>query len=200
MNNNLLISRGGAAGLATVVVLSFAGALPARATGAAPMMMAQAVYPGAPGMPGTGGAVYPGAVDTSQDSIMPAYSAASASSYREVEAAETHLGINASFMHTQYHENLPEGTGDDENGLTAGFGVGASVLLPEHGLLNNADYYAALKYDFAAGNLYYGGHYLASGLPASATDRAVFNRIEGRLGIGLPQKDGVMVIPFFAFG
>lgn len=186
MNNAISGATRFATGLGGLAILAVAGMAPARAADSGPMMVAQSTYSG-----GT---------DYSQDSIMPNYGQILVNPYHEVEAAETNLQVSAGLMHTQYHENLPEGTGDDENGLTAGFGVGASVLLPERGLLNNADYYAALNYDFAAGNLNYGGHYLATGLPATATDRAVFNRIEGRLGIGLPQRDGVMAIPFLAFG
>jgi hypothetical protein len=149
---------------------------------------------------------YDGGTASSQDSILQsstgAYDAGNAAAARRqlVLAAETNLNFSAGFMHTQYHENLPPGTGDDENGFTAGFGVGASVLLPEHGLPANADLYTALMYEFSAGNLDYGGHFLISNKPAQATDRAVFNRIEARLGFGFPLEGGAELIPFLAAG
>ena len=118
--------------------------------------------------------------------------------HQEILAAETNLNISGAFMHTQYHENLLPG--DDENGYTGGFGVGASVLLPHLLVFPNIDLYSALSYDFSAGNLDYGGHYLASGLPVQATDHAVFNRIEGRFGLGFPLIGGLEVIPFIAAG
>ena len=120
--------------------------------------------------------------------------------HQEILAAETNLNISGAFMHTQYHENAAPGSGDDENGYTAGFGVGASVLLPHLLVFPNIDLYSALNYDFSAGNLTYGGHYLFTGLPTQATDRAVFNRIEGRFGLGFPLIGGLEAIPFLAGG
>ena len=120
--------------------------------------------------------------------------------HQEVLSAETNLNFSGAFMHTQYHENAAPGSGDDENGNTAGFGVGASVLLPHLLVFPNVDLYAALNYDFSAGNLDYGGHYLFSGLPLQATDRAVFNRIEARFGLGFPLIGGLEPIPFIAGG
>jgi hypothetical protein len=150
--------------------------------------------------------VYDGGTNFSQDSILqnsPSFYAAENAElahHQEILAAETNLSLSGAFMHTQYHENAPPGSGDDENGWSGGFGVGASVLL--HGLLvfPNDDLYAALSYDFSAGNLEYGGHYLESGVPVQATDNAVFNRLEGRLGIGIPLIGGSELIPFIASG
>jgi hypothetical protein len=117
------------------------------------------------------------------------------SSHAEIAAAETNLNISVGFMHTQYSE----GPLDAESGYTPGFGVGASVLLPS--AFPNIDYYSALSYQFNAGNLTYNGHYLVSGLPLTASDHAVFNRLEARLGIGLPLADGaVEAIPYIAAG
>jgi hypothetical protein len=122
-----------------------------------------------------------------------------------VAAAETIVNINAAFMHTQYHENYPassNGTpsGDDESGYSPGFGVGASALLPVTRDPVGPDLYTSFAYDFSAGDIHYGGHYLLSGLPATATDNAVFNRIEARLGIGFPLIYGAESIPFVAAG
>jgi hypothetical protein len=148
---------------------------------------------------------YNGGTAASQDSILLSspdpYVAINteAARHAEVLAAETNLNISGTFMHTQYHENAAPGSGDDENGITGGFGVGASVLLPELAFAN-VDLYSALMYDFSAGNLDYGGHYLASGLPVQATDRAVFNRIEARFGLGFPLIGGAELIPFIAGG
>jgi hypothetical protein len=148
---------------------------------------------------------YGGSIMSSQDSIMAngasnIYPSHPITNLREeVAAAETNVNLSAAFMHFQYHENLTEGTGDDENGYSAGFGVGASALLVND-MIFNTDLYAALNYDFSAGNLDYGGHYLFTGLPATATDRAVFNRIEARIGIGFPLNYGIEVIPFLAGG
>jgi len=120
----------------------------------------------------------------------------------EVRAAETNLNVNFGVMHTDYHENL--NPGDDEHGITGGFGLGASILTPEHGLFSNSDLYAALSYALSAGNLRYDGHevYLPTDTvtPLDSTDRAVFQRIEGRLGLGFPLIGGAEVIPFLAGG
>jgi hypothetical protein len=148
---------------------------------------------------------YGGGIISSQDSIMSNGASNIFPSYpitnlrQEVAAAETNVNISAAFMHTQYHENFAEGTGDDENGYSSGFSVGASALLVNQ-MIFDTDLYTSLNYEFSAGNLDYGGHYLFTGLPATATDRAVFNRIEARIGIGFPLKYGVEVIPFVAGG
>jgi hypothetical protein len=115
-----------------------------------------------------------------------------------VAQAETAVTLDAQVMHTQYHENLDPG--DDENGFTPGFGIGASALVP---LLRgwNPDLYTALNYDFDAGNLHYSGHYLFTGAPVTATDNAVFNRIEVKIGLGYQiPGNGIELIPFLAAG
>jgi hypothetical protein len=97
------------------------------------------------------------------------------------------------------HTNYSEGALDSENGFTPGFGVGGSVLLPSAN--PDIDYYSALSYQFNAGNLTYNGHYLISGLPVTATDHAVFNNLEARLGVGLPMAGGALeAIPYVAAG
>jgi hypothetical protein len=117
------------------------------------------------------------------------------SPHATVAKAETNLNISVGFMHTQYSE----GPLDAENGFTPGFGVGASVLLPS--AWQNIDYYAAFAYQFNAGNLTYNGHYLVSGEPVTATDRAVFNRIQARMGLGFPVANGALeIIPYFTAG
>ncbi len=181
-----------AAFLGTIQATSIANAQPLQAADNSPMSVAQNVYDG-----GT---------NFSQDSILPtsqplyAPENAELARHQEILAAETNLNLSGAFMHTQYHENAQPGSGDDENGWTGGFGVGASVLLPRLLVFPNDDLYAALSYDFSAGNLTYGGHYLFSGLPLQATDNAVFNRLEGRLGIGIPLIGGSELIPFIAAG
>jgi len=115
-----------------------------------------------------------------------------------VTAAETMVSVNLGVMHTQYHENLSPG--DDESGYTPGFGVSASVLEPS--AFRNIDLYAMLDYQFDAGNIKYAGHYQPAdgGGAADATDRAVFNRIDARLGIGLPVAGGGEAIPYATAG
>jgi hypothetical protein len=148
---------------------------------------------------------YNGGIVSSQDSIMANGASNIFPSHpitdlrQEVAAAETNVNISAAFMHTQYHENFPPTTGDDENGYSAGFSVGASALLVNQ-MIFNTDFYTALSYEFSAGNLDYGGHYVANNLPLDATDRAVFNRIEARIGVGFPLNYGIEVIPFVAGG
>ena len=116
-----------------------------------------------------------------------------------VSAAETSVNLSVGGMSTQYRENVVPG--DHENGATPGFGVGVSVLLPTHpGDTSSVDIYSALIYNFDAGNIGYSGHYLVSGAPASATDHAVFNRLEARLGLGFPMIYGMESIPFLAGG
>lgn len=122
-------------------------------------------------------------------------------SHAEIQAAETNLNLSIGFLHQGYHENLAPG--DDEDGFAPGFGIGASVLLPS--AFQNIDLYSALFYQFNAGNLNYNGHYVnyLSGAvtPATATDRAVFNHIEGRFGLGFPLADGELeVIPYITAG
>jgi len=141
----------------------------------------------------------------SQDSIVPnaavGYGGATGfamAAHDEIIAAESTLSLSAGFMHTQYHENAKPGTGDDETGFSYGVGAGVSGLVPNPVI--RADLYTALSYDFDAGNITYGGHYLYSGLPATATDNAVFNRLELRLGPGFALADGLEVIPFVAGG
>jgi hypothetical protein len=120
------------------------------------------------------------------------------SGHDAIIAAESNISLSAGFMHTQYHENLREGTGDDESGFTYGLGAGVSGLIPNP--IIRADLYTDLQYDFDAGDITYGGHYLFTGLPAQATDNTVFNRLELRLGAGLPLAENVELIPFVAGG
>ena len=116
-----------------------------------------------------------------------------------VSAAETSVNLSVGVMNTQYHENLTPG--DDESGTTPGFGVSIGALLPTHpGYAASVDIYSALIYDFDAGNIGYSGHYLVSGAPLTATDHAVFNRVEARLGLGFPLIGGAESIPFLAVG
>lgn len=118
-----------------------------------------------------------------------------------VAAAETGLSVDLGAMHTKYHEIVTPG--DDESGLTPGFGVGASVLTPMHpGTLGGADFYASLNYEFDAGDLRYAGHYQQAdgGGALVAVDRAVFNRIAARVGLGFPLMGGGESIPFLVLG
>lgn len=120
-------------------------------------------------------------------------------SHAEIQAAETNLNLSVGFMHTNYSEGPP----DSENGFAPGFGVGASALLPS--AFQNIDLYSALFYQFNAGNLNYNGHeenlLTQAVTPAQGTDRAVFNRIEGRLGLGFPLANGqVEIIPYITAG
>lgn len=116
----------------------------------------------------------------------------------EVANADTTVSLTAGFLHTQYHENLSPG--DDESGYMPGFSVGASALVPiKPGW--NPDLYTALNYDFNAGGIDYNGHYLFTGKPASATDNAVFNRVEAKIGLGFQIPGiGMELIPFGAAG
>jgi hypothetical protein len=101
-------------------------------------------------------------------------------------------------MHQQYHENLA--VGDDESGYMPGFGVTLSALLPTSpGHPAAPDIYTDLGYEFNAGEIDYAGHY-QTGQPTTATDNAVFNRLEARLGVGLPLLNGDELIMFAAGG
>jgi hypothetical protein len=116
-----------------------------------------------------------------------------------VSAAETSVNLSVGLMHTQYHESVVPG--DDESGFIPGFGVSVSALIPTRpGVTSSVDIYSALIYNFDAGNIGYSGHYLVSGNPATATDHAVFNRVEARLGLGFPMIGGMESIPFLAGG
>ncbi len=115
--------------------------------------------------------------------------------HAEIAAAETNLNLSVGFLHTDYSEGQP----DSETGFTPGFGIGASVLLPS--AWSNIDYYSAFSYAFSAGNISYSGHYLfAPNVALKATDRAVFNHIEGRMGLGFPLAGGIEAIPFISAG
>ena len=115
--------------------------------------------------------------------------------HAEIAAAETNINLSVGFMHTNYSEGSP----DSEEGFTPGFDVGGSVLLTS--VFPNIDLYSMLSYQFNAGNLTYNGHYLYTGQPVTATDRAVFNQIDARLGLGLPIDGGAMeAIPFISAG
>jgi hypothetical protein len=114
----------------------------------------------------------------------------------EVAAAETTISIYLSGMHTQYHENLGPPT-DDESGATPGFGVALGGLTP-YGA--TTDLYTSLNYNFSAGPINYNGFTQPGDQPLAATDNAVFNRIEARIGVGLPLANGAEAIPFLAGG
>jgi hypothetical protein len=144
--------------------------------------------------------VYYGGNTVSQDSILDSANGYPVSPGRAaVLAAETTVSLTASVMHTQYHENFPGGNGDDENGVTPGFSVGASALLPLPVMPFHTDLYTSIGYQFSAGNITYNGHY-QDGTPTDAIDNAVFNRIEARIGMGFPLRGGAEVIPFLAGG
>lgn len=133
--------------------------------------------------------------------LAPAMAQEADTPHAEIAAAETNLNLSIGFMHQNYHEHLSPG--DDEDGFAPGFGVGASVLLPS--VMPSIDFYSMLSYQFAAGNLNYNGNYenllTQQVYPATATDRAVFNRIEGRLGLGFPLAGGqIEIIPYFTGG
>jgi hypothetical protein len=98
-----------------------------------------------------------------------------------VAAMETSLFLGGGFMHQQAH---------GQSGISAGLSAGGGVLLPS-GPADNFDYYASLAYDYNPG-------VAAAKLP-NAED-ASFNRVEARLGVGLPLARGVEVIPFLAGG
>jgi hypothetical protein len=117
------------------------------------------------------------------------------SAHSEIAAAETNLNVSLGFL----HENYSEGPLDSESGYMPGFEVGASVLLPS--AWSNIDLYSSFAYQFNAGNITYNGHYLVSGLPSTATDRAVLNHLEAKLGLGLPLVGGALeAIPFLSGG
>lgn len=125
----------------------------------------------------------------------PAMAQQTTPAHATIAAAETNINVSLGFMHTDYSE----GSLDSEKGFTPGFGVGASALLPS--AFPNIDLYTAFTYKFSAGNLNYSGHYLYSGLPATATDRAVFNNIDARLGLGFPlANSAVEIIPYLTAG
>jgi hypothetical protein len=114
-----------------------------------------------------------------------------------IQAFETSINLDANFMHTQYHENLSP-IGDDESGFTEGAGVTIGSLLPlKPGY--SPDLYTYLGYNINAGNIHYGG-YFQDGTPLAATDHAVFQNIEARIGAGFPLADGSELIPFIAGG
>ncbi len=129
--------------------------------------------------------------------LVPAARAASPA----VQAAETSVYVDAGFDHTQYHENVnPISGGDDESGFMPGFGIGASALIPMHpGNAGSPDFYTSLNYDFNAGDIKYAGHYQSGGA-VDATDNAVQQRIEARIGVGFPLLGGGESIPFVAGG
>lgn len=127
--------------------------------------------------------------------LAPALAQVAQDPHATVKAAETNINVSLGFIHTGYSEGPP----DQEHGFTPGFTVGGSVLVPS--AFQNLDLYSALSYSFHAGNLTYDGHYLYSGLPVTATDNAVFNNINARLGLGIPLSGGaVEVIPYLALG
>jgi hypothetical protein len=117
----------------------------------------------------------------------------------EVYAAENNLSANVGYNITHYSENLTPG--DSEAGDEPGFGVGGSYLGSSHpGNPGALDFYTALNYQFNAGSIKYTGHYLYSGDPVDATDNAVFQRIEARIGAGFPIIGGGESIPFLVGG
>jgi hypothetical protein len=121
--------------------------------------------------------------------------------HAEIAAAETNINLSFGAMHQQFSENWNPQT--KENGTVPGFGVGASVLLPS--AFPNIDLYTALSYQFNAGNVNFKG-YVGNAVTGqvnwySQSDRAVFNHIEGRAGLGFPIFNGnAEVIPYATVG
>jgi len=114
-----------------------------------------------------------------------------------VQAVETSINIDGIVQHTQYHENVSP-IGDDESGFNGGGGVNISSLLPvKPGY--SPDLYTYIGYNLEAGGIHYGGHF-QDGTPLSATDNAVFQNIEARIGAGFPLNTGIEVIPFIVGG
>jgi hypothetical protein len=103
----------------------------------------------------------------------------------EIAAAETHVSLAAGFAHSAYGAT---GVSAREAGTTPEFAVSAALLLPA---TTPFDYYAAFDYRFSGGGLAAGGN---------ATDQAVFNAAEARLGGGLALPGGAEIIPYFAIG
>jgi hypothetical protein len=122
-------------------------------------------------------------------------------SHAEIAAAETNLNVSLGAMHEQFDEYWDPHT--KENGIVAGFGVGASMLLPS--AFPNIDLYGALNYQFHAGNVNFKG-YVTNAVTDetnwySQSDRAVFNHVELRGGLGFPIfNGGAEVIPYATAG
>jgi hypothetical protein len=114
----------------------------------------------------------------------------------EVAAAETSLSISLGATGIDYKEDIRPQT-DKENGAVPGIGVAMSGLVP-YGA--NTDLYSYLGYSFSAGPIGYNGFTQPVYQKLNATDNAVFNRIEARLGVGVPLQSGAEVIPFIAGG
>lgn len=81
-----------------------------------------------------------------------------------------------------------------------GLTVGASYLRPGIVWPLRGDLYTSLSYQFNANNITYSGHYDVTNAPLTATDRAVTNRLEARLGVGIPVATFLEVIPYLAAG
>jgi hypothetical protein len=120
-----------------------------------------------------------------------------------VRAAESSVYLDLGAADTQYHEDLSPS--DEESGLTGAARLGVSVLetLPSlHGL----DFYAALESAAQVGTLNYTGqteYFNGSSFayaPYKTTDNAVFDRVEGRAGLGIPMGGGAESIPFLEAG
>ncbi len=73
------------------------------------------------------------------------------------------------------------------SGAYPGLVLGGGVLWPAAG----HDDYGAVSYQFGAGEL---------GVAGGGTDKASFNRVEARLGMGLELASGGEIIPYLAFG
>ncbi len=115
-----------------------------------------------------------------------------------VQGVEDSVWVGADYLHTQYHENLSPG--DDESGYMPGFSIGAGALLPlRPGFPGSLDLYSSFSYDFNADSIKYAGHYQSGGA-LDASDRAVVQRIEARIGLGFPLADGGEAVPFLATG
>jgi len=134
--------------------------------------------------------------------IMPATAHAAS---LEVQNAESTVYFDTGFMHQQYHENISPG--DDESGSTPGFGIGFSVLRSTNPRnLGAIDLYALLDYHLNGGNINYSGHtqifngYNFDYAPLSATDHAIFQNVEARIGAGFPLVGGGESIPFLSLG
>ncbi|MHB1644494.1 MAG: hypothetical protein ACYCS8_17900 [Acidithiobacillus sp.] len=114
-----------------------------------------------------------------------------------IVAANNEVGIAITGNLTNYQESVTPGPADTESGWQPGFAVKGSYMGNVYGIHN---VYAAVHYANSFGNI---GYYGAVGkTPYNGTDSASFNRVMGRVGMGIritcPHE--MMITPYVAGG
>lgn len=116
-----------------------------------------------------------------------------------IVAAETRVSLGLTATGFNYRETF-DNASDEEHGVLAGFGVGASRLGELFGVSN---VYTGILYDFSGGSVNYKGYLQNSGrglVPYDQAETTRINRFEVRLGRAVPLMNSLAILPFVTAG